>query len=64
MFIDRLNSLGVHVLGIGGTSYDSLNNELKNALTDFYYADDLEDYDQIYRAAAYFIHKYGRIDML
>ena len=32
MFIDRLNSLGVHVLGIGGTSYDSLNNELKNAL--------------------------------
>ena len=64
MFIDRLNSLGVHVLGIGGTSYDSLNNELKNALTDFYYVDDLEDYDQIYRAAAFFIHKYGRTDML
>ena len=64
LFIDRLNSLGVRVLGIGGTSYDSLNNELKNALTDFYYVDNLEDYDQIYRAAAFFIHKYGRIDWL
>ena len=64
LFIDRLNSLGVRVLGIGGTSYDSLNDHLKNALTDFYYVDNLEDYDQIYRAAAFFIHKYGRIDWL
>ncbi len=64
LFCDRLNSLGVNVLGIGGTSYDSLNDHLKNALTDFYYVDNLEDYDQIYRAVAYFIHKYGRIDWL
>ncbi|MBQ6508518.1 MAG: hypothetical protein IJI07_03505 [Flexilinea sp.] len=64
LFIDRLNSLGVNVLGIGGTSYDSLNDPLKNALTDFYYVDNLEDYDRIYRAVAFFIHKYGRIDWL
>ena len=63
-FIDRLNGMGVNVLGIGDVPYDTLNGQLKNALTEYYYVKTLEDYDQIYRAAAYFIHKYGRIDWL
>ena len=63
-FCDRLNSLGVNVLGIGDTPYDSLNDQLKNVLTDYYYVESLEDYDRIYRAAAFYIHKYGRIDWL
>lgn len=64
MFCDRLNQLGVHVLGIGDVPYDELNDQLKNALTEYYYVNTLSDYDQIYRAVAFFIHKYGRIDWL
>ena len=63
-FCDRLAKLGVRVLGIGDEAYDMLDAELKAALTEYYYVDSLEDYDQVYRAAAYFIHKYGRIDWL
>ncbi len=64
LFIDRLNSLGVNVLGIGDVPYDELNDHLKNALTEYYYVSTLRDYDQIYRAVGFYIHKYGRIDWL
>ena len=63
-FCDRLNRRGVNVLGIGDVPYDTLNDQLKQALTEYYYVDSLEDYDQVYRAVAFFIHKYGRIDWL
>ena len=63
-FCFRLNELDVHVLGIGDLPYDDLNGYIKDSLTDYYYVNSLEDYDQIYRAVAFFIHKYGRIDWL
>ena len=63
-FCERLDDLGVRVLGIGDVHYDELNDQLKKALTEYYYVDSLEEYDQVYRAAAHFIHKYGRIDWL
>ena len=63
-FIDRLHMHGVNVLGIGDVPYDTLNDQLKGALMEYYYVDSLEDYDQVYRAVAFFIHKYGRIDWL
>ena len=63
-FCERLSDLGVNVLGIGDVSYDDLNDRLKSSLTEYYRVDSLEDYDQVYRAAAFFIHKYGRIDWL
>lgn len=63
-FCNRLNKLGVNVLGIGDVPYDTLNEQLKNSLTEYYYVGSLEDYDQVYRAVAFFIHKYGRIDWL
>ena len=58
-FCDRLKGHGVNVLGIGDVPYDSLNDQLKSSLTEYYYVSSLEDYDQVYRAAAFFIHKYG-----
>jgi len=64
LFIDRLHMHGVNVLGIGDVPYDTLNDQLKGALMEYYYVDSLEDYDQVYRAVAFFIHKYGRIDWL
>ena len=63
-FIERLNELGVTVLGIGDVPYDTLGGRLKDSLTEYYYVTSLEDYDQVYRAVAFFIHKYGRIDWL
>ena len=63
-FCDRLNRHGVNVLGIGDVPYDTLDDLLKDALTEYYYVDSLEDYDRVYRAVAFFIHKYGRIDWL
>ena len=63
-FCERLSDLGVNVLGIGDVSYDDLNDRLKSSLTEYYRVDSLEDYDQVYRAAAFLIHKHGRIDWL
>ncbi len=63
-FCDRLSRLGVNVLGIGDVPFDALNDRLKGALTEYYYVQSLGDYDQVYRAVAYFIFRYGRADWL
>lgn len=63
-FCSRLHQNGVTVLGIGDIPYDELGEELKRSLTEYYRVSSLEDYDQVYRAVAFFIHKYGRIDWL
>lgn len=63
-FCDRLKNNGFNVFGIGDCPYDNLANELKGALTEYYKVGSLENYDEVYRAVAYFIHKYGRIDWL
>ncbi|MBR2852697.1 MAG: ATP-grasp domain-containing protein, partial [Clostridia bacterium] len=61
-FCDRLHRNGINVLGIGDAPYDSLEYSLKAALTEYYRVDSLEDYDQVYRAVAFFAFKYGKID--
>ena len=53
-FCEQLNRQGVTVLGIGDVQYDELNDSLKDALTEYYYLDTLEDYDRLYRAVAFF----------
>ena len=63
-FCDRLHNNGVNVLGIGDAPYDGLERPLKAALTEYYRVDSLEDYDQVYRAVAFFAFKYGRIDWI
>lgn len=63
-FCDRLARAGVNVLGIGDTPYFNLTDPLKNALTEYYYLDSLKDYDQVYRAVAFFAFKYGRVDWI
>ncbi len=61
-FCDRLHRNGINVLGIGDAPYDSLEAPLKAALTEYYRVDSLEDYDQVYRAVAFFAFKYGKPD--
>ena len=63
-FCDRLMRNGVNVLGIGDAPYDSLEEPLKAALTEYYKVNNMENYDEMYRAVAYFAFKYGKIDWL
>lgn len=63
-FAHRLHDVGFRTLGIASTPYEELSDELKSYLTEYYRVDDLEDYDQVYRAVGYFAHKYGRIDRI
>jgi hypothetical protein len=63
-FCDRLRRNGVNVLGIGDSPYDTLEERQKCALTEYYRVDCLEDYDQVFRAVAFFSFKYGKIDWL
>lgn len=56
---------------IGGTSlciaedpYDSLPQEMKDATSEYYQVRSLQDYDEVFRAVAWFSHKHGKIDWL
>ena len=55
---------GVNVLGIADTDYWNLPMELRSSLTDYYQVHNLENYDEVYRAVAWFAHKWGKIDWI
>ena len=63
-FCDRLKKNGCNVLGIGDTPYNELKDNVKNSLTEYYKVNSLENYDEVFRAVAYFSFKYGKIDAL
>ena len=63
-FAVRLRENGFNTLGIADAPYESLSEGLRNSLTEYYRVDNMKDYDQVYRAVAYFAHKYGRIDRI
>jgi len=63
-FCRELKNNGMNVLGVGDQPYDELTADLKASLTEYYKVSSLENYDEVYRAVAFFIHKYGRIDWL
>ena len=63
-FCATLHQNGAMVFGIGDTPYDNLCAELKSSLDEYYRVDDLEDYDQVYRAVAFLSFKHGRIDWI
>jgi hypothetical protein len=60
----RLKQKGVNVFGIGDESYDNLHYELKDSLKEYYKVQNMEDYDQLYKAIGHFISKYGRINFI
>lgn len=63
-FCDRLRRRGVNVLGIGDTPYDQLDGRLKDALTEYYWVQSLQDYPSVFKAVAFFSYKYGKIDWI
>ncbi|MBO4455962.1 MAG: Type 1 glutamine amidotransferase-like domain-containing protein [Bacteroidales bacterium] len=63
-FCAALKRNGVNVLGIADAPFGELTDELRWALTDYYQVRNLEDYDEVYRAVAWFAHRYGHIDWI
>lgn len=64
LFCHELKENGINVLGIGDQPYEELTDELKESLNEYYKVSSLENYDEVYRAVAFFIFKHGRIDWL
>ncbi len=63
-FTACLKNNGVTTLGIGDEPYEQLSQECKDSLVEYYKVNSLENYDEVYRAFAFFTFKYGRIDWL
>ena len=63
-FCAGANANGVNVLGIADTNYENLPWELRQNLSDYYKVHNLEDYNEVYRAVAFFAHRYGKIDWI
>ena len=56
--------LGGRSLAISDANYNSLSDVQKSAFDDYYQVSSLENYDEVYRAVAWFAHRYGKIDWL
>lgn len=63
-FCRELKNDGLNVLGIGDQPYDTLMPELRESLQEYYKVGTLENYDEVFRAVAFFSFKYGKIDYL
>ncbi|MBQ8893785.1 MAG: ATP-grasp domain-containing protein [Clostridia bacterium] len=63
-FCRELKNNGMNVLGIGDQPYEDLKPELKDSLNEYYKVGSMENYDEVYRAVAFFAFKYGKIDWL
>ena len=63
-FCRELKNNGLNVLGIGDCPYDNLAQDLKDSLNEYYKVSSLENYDEVFRAVAFFTFKYGKIDWL
>ena len=63
-WVEALKNHGVTVLGIGDTPYYDIHERLKNGLTEYYYLSDLNNYQGMRDAVAYFQRKYGKIDFI
>ena len=60
-FCAALNERGVRVLGVGDSHPNDLHGELAQALTDYIYVPNLQDYEEVYRSVAHLISNHGRI---
>lgn len=63
-FTAALKKNGVTTLGIGDEPYEQLSAECRDSMVEYYKVSSLENYDEVYRACAYFAFKYGKIDWL
>ena len=59
-----LRRVGARVLGVGDTPFDALAPEVRDSLDEYYWVHDLENYEETYRAVAYFSYRYGKPDWI
>ena len=63
-FASALKANGANVLGIADEPYENLSKRTRDALTEYYRVDNMDDYHQMHQAVAYFAHQYGKIDRI
>lgn len=63
-FCAGLKKNGMRVLGIGDCPYEQLSQDLRESLHEYYKVSNLGNYDEVFRAVAFFTYKYGKIDYL
>lgn len=63
-FCAELKNNGLRVLGIGDAPYEELTQQLRDSLDEYYKVSSLENYDEVFKAVAFFSYKYGKIDWL
>ncbi len=63
-FCRALKKNGVTTLAIGDSAYETLSDNLKGVLDEYYKVSSLENYDEVYRACAYLAFKHGKIDWI
>ncbi|MEG0452407.1 MAG: ATP-grasp domain-containing protein [Coprobacillus sp.] len=63
-FCERLKVRDVNVLGIGDVPYDQLSEQTKASMSEYYFVRNLEDYENVYQACAYFTWQYGHLDWI
>jgi len=63
-FCRELKNNGLRVLGIGDCPYNELTQEQRDSMHEYYKVSSLENYDEVFRAVAFFTFKYGKIDWL
>ncbi len=63
-FCAALKADGVNVLGIGDTPYETLSQRLKDTLTEYYRVENMENYDEMFRAVTFLSFRHGKIDWL
>ena len=61
-FVKALADRGIKVFGIGPVERWELSPLVQRAMTDYVKVNDLENYDQVYRAVAYLSSVYGKFD--
>lgn len=64
LFCRELKKNGMNVLGIGDQPEEELAPEVRENLNRYCKVSNLENYEEVYRAVAYLISQYGRIDWL
>ena len=63
-FVKELKAKGVNVFGIGDEKFETLNDELKNNLTEYCYVSNMNNRDWMIKTIEYLRNKYGQIDYI
>lgn len=64
MFCRGLKKYGARVLAIIDTDYNNLPAGLKDSITDCYKVSSFNNFDEVYKAVAFFAFKYGKPDWI